>query len=165
LALNYFDLFIIGVMLVSALIGIFRGFVRESLSLASWILAIGLALGYSAPASALFQKWIETPLFRLVVAIVAIFLLTIILASIVSHILAGLVAKAGLGGPDRALGFLFGLIRGSVIMAVLVLILGGSPLSQEDWWKQSSLLGYFQVVALVILKLLPTDIARHFGYG
>jgi membrane protein required for colicin V production len=160
---NELDLAICGVMLVSGIIGLVRGFVREILSLASWILAFGVAWAYSSPVSAAFDPYIQSPSLRVVAAFTALFLVTLLCASIAGYFFHKAISKAGLTGPDRSLGFLFGMVRGAVVVAVVVLLARTTTLPQEPLWKQSSLIGYFQSLATVLLKLAPPDVARQFG--
>lgn len=163
--MNELDLAIGALVLISALIGLVRGFVRETLSLASWILAFGVAWLYAEPASGFFRQYIDSPSLRTIAGFTAIFLATLLLATVLSHFLHQLGTKVGLAGPNRSLGFLFGMIRGGIIVAVLVLLAGTTPLPQESWWKQSVLVGYFQSLALTLLDFVPPNIARQFGYS
>jgi membrane protein required for colicin V production len=163
--MNGLDLAIVGVILVSAIIGVFRGFVRETVSLAAWIVAFGIAWTYASTLAPVFTRYVESPSLRIVAGFATLFLVTLAVASIIGLLIHRLVRKAGLTGPDRGLGFFFGLIRGGVLVAVLVFLAGTTPLPQETWWKQSYLAGYFETLSMVLLQHMPPDIARQFGYS
>jgi membrane protein required for colicin V production len=163
--MNGFDLAIVGVILVSAIIGVFRGFVRETVSLVAWILAFGVAWTYASSLAPVFAGYVDSPSLQIVAGFAVLFLVTLVLASIIGMVIHRLVRKAGLTGPDRSLGFVFGLIRGGILVAVLVFLAGTTPLPQETWWKQSHLVGYFQALSIMLLQHMPPDIARQFGYS
>jgi membrane protein required for colicin V production len=74
------------------------------------------------------------------------------------------VEKTGLSGTDRALGVVFGTIRGAVIIAILVLLAGFTTVPQDAWWSRSYLLHHFQDLALWIRRFLPPDIAAQIRY-
>lgn len=161
--MNELDIIIGAVMLVSGVIGLVRGFVREILSLASWVLAFGIAWAYSAPVSVLFTSYVQSPSLRLVAAFTALFLVTLLCTSIIGYFFHKVITKAGLTGPDRGLGFLFGMVRGAVVVAVVVLLVQTTTIPQERLWKHSALIGYFQSLATVMLDFAPPDVARRFG--
>ena len=68
------------------------------------------------------------------------------------------------GGTDRMLGLLFGLARALVIILVLVLLAGLTPLPQETWWGESVMLKYFVQAVVAIQSHLPEELARHLSY-
>ena len=77
--MNGFDLAILGVVLVFAIIGILRGFIKEVLSLTSWIVSFWVAFTFAETASYLFEPYIDAPLLRLVSAVAALFVCTLLL--------------------------------------------------------------------------------------
>lgn len=121
---------IIGV--VSALIGLKRGFTREVLSLATWILAIVVAMTFSDRLALLLAQWIHTESWRLATAFGILFIVTLIVGAMLNHVLSEFVRMLGLGGLDRTLGVLFGLLRGAVVL-VLVLVLARVLALDESW--------------------------------
>ncbi|QKT04602.1 CvpA family protein [Ectothiorhodospiraceae bacterium 2226] len=156
------DFLILGVVILSALISLVRGFVRESLSLAGWILAFWIALRFSEPFSELISPLISAPMVAFITAFAVLFLCTVILTAIVSFLAAQLVNKTGLSGTDRMVGVLFGAARGVFLVAVLVLLAGLTPLPQDPAWKGSLLLNHFQDIAIWMRGFLPTDLAQNF---
>ena len=75
-----------------------------------------------------------------------------------------MVEKTGLSGTDRMLGIIFGIGRGAVIVSVLVLLAGLTPVPQDPWWSQSTFIPHFESLALKIQELLPPDIAQQLTY-
>lgn len=121
--LNLFDLGVIAVLLVSALIAFGRGFVREVLSIAAWV-AAAVATYFGFPlVLPLVQKHIDVPLIAQVVTGAAIFIVTLILATAVSSVLTRNVRTSAFGAVDRSLGLLFGLARGAVLVCLFYLIM------------------------------------------
>jgi membrane protein required for colicin V production len=144
---------------------LWRGFVREALSLASWVVALWVAMLFFQDLADWLVRWIETPSVRDVVAFTALFVSVVLLGGLVNFLAGQLVARTGLTATDRALGIVFGVARGVVIVAVLVLLAGLTALPQDDWWSESVLLVHFQDMALWLRSFLPEDIAQHIHYS
>lgn len=163
-ALNWVDYCILGILGVSIVISLWRGFTREALSLAGWVLAVWVALTFSGQVEGLLHSQIATPSLRLLVAFAILFLLTLLVAGLINYLAVQLIKKTGLSGTDRVIGILFGLARGCVVVTVLVLLAGLTALPQDPWWRQSALLHYFQDLALWARNWLPPEIAGNIRY-
>ncbi len=131
------DYLIAGIILVSALIGIWRGFVREALSLLVWVAAFWLAFAWAATLEVYLAEVISDQALRLAVSFVALFLAVHIVGFMISRLLSTVVKSIGLKGVDRVAGAGFGLARGFVVIAVLVLLAEMTPMAQEAPWRQS----------------------------
>ena len=158
------DIAILVIIAVSALISVWRGFVKEALSLAALILAFWLALGFQQALANWLAPYIEAPSLRLIAAFAIIFVVTLILGGVVNYLAGQLVKKSGLSGTDRFLGVLFGLARGVLLVAILVLLAGLTQLPQDPWWKDSVFIVHFQDMALWIKGFLPADIQKEIRY-
>jgi len=158
------DYFIIGIILISALISVFRGFVREAFSLVIWIAAFWLAWAFFREFSQFFIQWISLPSARLGISFAIIMITVLIVGGIVNYLLAQLVEHSGLSGTDRLLGIFFGIGRGAIIVAIIILLAGLTALPQDPWWNQSLLIVYFQDLSLWLKSFLPEDIAKYFTY-
>jgi membrane protein required for colicin V production len=145
---------------ISLLIGLFRGFIREILSLLSWLGALWLGYAYATLGASYLEPYITQPPLRVVVAFAAIFIVALIGFSIISYLLYRLLSIAGVSGVDRSLGMLFGLVRGFVIVALLILAATFMDFTSQPWWKDSLLVQYFIPVTDLIRSLLPSDIAE-----
>jgi membrane protein required for colicin V production len=159
------DYVIIGIIMLSAMISIVRGFIKEVFSLASWILAFWVALTFSPNLSTLLNAYIETQSIRLISAFVVLFVITLILGALVNHAISTLVEKTGLSGTDRSLGVIFGLLRGGAIVVLLLLLAGATPMPQDPWWQNSVMIQYFENLAMWARDLLPADIADYIHYN
>jgi membrane protein required for colicin V production len=160
----WIDLLIIAIIGVSAVISLIRGFVQEALSLATWIAAFTLAWFFFRPLAVYLEPWIDVASLRLGVAYGIILLAVLLLGALVNHFMKALVASTGLSGTDRLIGIFFGVARGAVVVAILVLLAGLTPFPQDAWWSESQLLPYFQEMAVWMKGFLPPDIAANFSY-
>nr|WP_296207511.1 CvpA family protein [Gilliamella sp.] len=144
--MNWVDFTIIGIIAFSALISIVRGFVREALSLISWILAFFISSRFYTYVTD-YLTYFDSDVIRIAVAIVTLFIATLLVCSIVSYVIGQLVQKTGLSGTDRVLGICFGTLRGIlVVAAVLFFIDTLTPLSQSHYWTQSQLIPHFHFI-------------------
>ncbi|PXZ08291.1 colicin V production protein [Gilliamella apicola] len=144
--MNWIDYTIIGVIVLSALISIVRGFIKESLSLISWVLAFFIASRFYMYITR-YLTYFESDVVRIAVAIAILFVATLIVCSIITYIISQFVQKTGLSGTDRVLGVYLGIIRGIlVVAAVLFFVDTFTPLSQTLEWEQSLLIPHFQII-------------------
>jgi len=159
------DYLIIGIILLSSGISIVRGFIKEVLSVASWALSFWVALMFYPHVATLLADYIVTPSIRLFAAFTSLFLVTLILGALVNHLISEIVEKTGLTGTDRALGIIFGLVRGVAIVTLLVLLAGATPMPNDSWWQNSLLLEHFEQLAVWLRNFLPTDIAEYIHFS
>ncbi len=160
------DYIIIAIIAVSTLISLLRGFVRESLALAGWILAVWVSILYMNQMAILLTPYLSSlpPSILSLVAFALLFVLTLIIAALVSNLIATLVDKTGLSGTDRAIGMIFGIARGIIIVGILVLLAGFTMVPQDPWWKESLLIPHFQQLAVMMKEFLPPHIAAKLHY-
>ena len=158
------DYVIIAIVAVSAAISVLRGFLREALSLLGWVLAFWLALTFAGDVSGLFARYISQPSIRHALAFFAVIVATLVITAIVMYFVRLAVEKTEITGTDRALGIVFGIARGIVIVAILVLFAGLTALPKDPWWSKSMFLPHLQVLAVEIRSLLPPEVAILFQY-
>ncbi|GBE48069.1 colicin V production protein [bacterium BMS3Bbin12] len=163
-AMTWVDYAIVAVITLSAAVGLVRGFLREALSLAAWIVAFWVALTFSYGLARFFTGLIASPTVRIAVAFAALFLLTLLLGALISYLAAQLIKGSGLTGADRLVGVVFGLARGVALVAVLVLLAGLTSAPKDPWWHESLLLGHFQTLAFWLRGLLPSGVAANFVF-
>lgn len=152
------DYVLIGIVAISTLISLMRGFLREILSLVTWILAGALALTFTPQMASLLESSIEVPALRAVVAFIALFVVVLVLGGVVSYLISHVVKKNGLSGADRVLGSLFGLARGLVIVIVLVFLVGLTPVAQDEWWSGSMLVDALSRTTGWLEQFLPNEL-------
>ena len=162
--MNWVDVAILVIIALSAVISLFRGFVREAVSLATWVLAFWVSIGFADKLDPKLASIITSPTARIAVSFAVLFLLTLIVGALVNYLIGQLVQKTGMSGTDRVLGILFGIGRGIVLVAVLVLMGGIPQLSRESWWQESMLMKHFQEMAIWMRDFLPPDMAQNFVF-
>jgi membrane protein required for colicin V production len=145
--LNLADYLIIGVVLISVIISVVRGFIREAFSLVSWGFAIFLAVFFCADLAPYFAAKIDTPAVRLLVSFGIIFIGTLIIGAIVTHLFVTVVHKSGLSGTDRFIGSIFGLLRGVLVVILVVMIGQFTHFTTKPVWTGSVLIPRIEVVA------------------
>lgn len=147
------------VILLSVLIGIFRGFVKEIIALISWILALWIAINFCEQASEFIPASVETSWIRLSIAFGVLFVLTLIVGGIFNFVVNQLVSKTGLSGTDRILGFIFGAFRGAVIVTVVAMVASSfTDMEEESWWKTSVSMPYFETMSDQLKTYLPVSL-------
>lgn len=139
------DIAILSVLIISSLVGVLRGFVKEIFSLLNWLVAIALAYLFRETVGATLPLGeAVSPLIRSAAGGAIIFLVTLVLGGLLSTLLHRLVKATGLSGTDRTLGVVFGLLRGSIIVLALLIILPSlAPVAEQPWWQTSTLVPLF----------------------
>ena len=142
--MNWADWTIIGIVAISAMISIIRGFFREALSLVIWLAALVVAMTFYQQVAIWLVNLIDTQSLRLITAWTGLFVITLIAGGIANYLIAQLVKVTGLSGTDRFLGMLFGLARGLiVILVILILLPQALPVTADPWWHESAMIPYF----------------------
>ena len=162
--LNGIDIAILAIVLISAGISLLRGFFKEAISLVTWIAAFWVAVTFSADQARFLESLIDTPSLRAATSFGILFLVTLILGSLINKAIQEVIEFTGFGGMDSVLGMLFGTVRGLLIISMLVMVAGMTPLTQDLWWQESALLEHFQKMADWLLAQLPEDLKSYFPY-
>jgi membrane protein required for colicin V production len=135
--MTVFDYLVIGIMVLSLLVGWWRGLVYEVLSLLGWMAAYFVARLFAHSLAPHLPAVLGSEVLQTAAAFVVLFLGTLILSGIVSLLLSKLVKFVGLGWLDGLLGALFGLIRGTFLILLAVLLAGVTSLPQEKFWQDA----------------------------
>ena len=160
----WIDLAIIALVVLSAVLSLFRGFVKEALALASWLVALWVSMIFYEDLAVVLSQWIAEPSIQNIAAFSILFIGVLLVGALVNYLAGKLVVKSGLAVTDRMLGVVFGVARGIVIVAILVLFAGLTPMPQDSWWQSSQLIGYFQEFAMWMREYLPEDISENISY-
>ena len=157
------DLALFAAVVISAILAYLRGFVREVFSLASWIGAAVVAWLAFTPLSAALADHIQPPLLARIAAGAGSFLAALVLLSVIAGRIAGRVERSGHSALDRSLGFLFGLLRGAIVICALYLV--GSrvvpPADQPGWVQNARSMPMIETGARQIERLLPPRLADY----
>jgi membrane protein required for colicin V production len=159
------DYAFVGVLALSTAWGVWRGLVREVISLAGWVLAFVAANIFSEPLADALEGWISNPDLRAIVAFIAIFVVVLTVVTLAAIALSKALKSTGLRGLDRTLGGLFGLARGLFIAILFAIVAGLTSFPQHPIWTASwsgPLLGR----TVVELKpWLPPALAQRLKYN
>jgi membrane protein required for colicin V production len=158
--MNWTDYCIVGMLALSVLMGLWRGFIGEVLALACWAVAFWVAWVFGPRLGASFTA-VDALSVRVLLGYAICFVAVLIAGAIVSFLMRKLIAGSGLSGSDRLLGMVFGLVRGLALVTLVVFILGFTPFPRDAWWHQSQLLPTFQHGAVWLSAQLPPDVTKH----
>lgn len=160
--MNGLDIVVIGILLLSMLFGLWRGLINEVLSLLGWPIAIvvsRLSAASIAPLLPITQEEV-----RVTAAYALVFIAVLIVWSIVARIIAKLLKAIGSDWTDRALGGLFGVLRGGLVVLVLVWLAGLTRAPEQNFWRGSLTGKTLEDVALLTKGWLPDTIAQRIHY-
>jgi len=159
LPLTAFDVAVLLIIGVSALLALARGATREALTMAAWVGALAVAYYGFSYVRELAHQTIEIGWVANVVALVVVFAVPLIAFKTVASALSEHVSERGFGMADRVLGMAFGVVRGAAIVCALYLgfVVLIKPEVQPDWVTQAALLPYVQEGADLLQDLLPVD--------
>ena len=133
--------------LLSILIGVWRGFMTEALSLLTLLAAIGLAWLIAPSVEPHLGDWASSGEVRLWAARFIIFVVVLALGGLAQWLARKLVRGTGLSGVDRTLGAIFGFLRAAVVLGLTVMVLQFAELDQESWWRDARLRPYAERAA------------------
>lgn len=159
-----FDYLVLFVLVCSVVIGLFRGLVKEVLSLLSWVIAFVVANAYSETFATLLPEAVPGATIRLIVAFLVLFIGVRLLMMLLSMALEAVVTASGLTAVDRALGAMFGVARGALIVLAAVLLCGMTAIPKQPFWKSALLSPLAVSAALIVLPYLPQDFARRIQF-
>ena len=162
--MTLFDYVVLAIVALSVLLSITRGFVRELLSLAGWVIAFMVANSFAAVLASLLPSTIGNDSIRVVLAFGILFLAALLAMGLVTMLVSALVSAVGLGFTDRFLGSLFGFMRGFAVVLLIVLGAGLTALPQEPFWQKAVLSKPLEAAALMVMPWLPRDLSRRISY-
>ena len=139
--MNQIDIVILVVIGISALSSLWRGLVREILSLFIWITALVAAVMFSESVALILSESIENELLRFITAFCLLFLSVLIAGALFGKALDGALKASGLSLFDKFLGALFGVARGITMVLVCLYVLNFF-VSESSWWQESTLIPY-----------------------
>lgn len=139
MAFHWIDYVIMGVVALSVITGLFRGFIKELIALCIWILAIWLAFKYSPALDPHLSPYIQDKTAKLIVAFVGILLSTVIVGGVCNALLSFVLRRSGLSSMDRLLGMGFGFVRGVFIVALVFAGIKMTSIPDKAYTENSSL--------------------------
>ena len=157
LSLAPFDWAIVAVLTISTLMSLRRGFLKEALSLGTWIAAFVVARQFHEPMDQLLETYIVDSLIRSIAAFAALFVGTLLVGAALGFLLGALINATGLSSTDRVLGMVFGFARGALIVTVVVGLLNLTPVVGDSWYTSATLAPHFETVAQWALDQLSAS--------
>jgi len=157
LSLAPFDWAIVAVLAISTLMSLRRGFLKEALSLGTWIAAFVVARQFHGPVDQLLETHIVDSLMRSIAAFAVLFVGTLLIGAALGFLLGALINATGLSSTDRVLGMVFGFARGALIVTVVVGLLNLTPLVGDSWYTSATLAPHFETVAQWALDQLSAS--------
>jgi membrane protein required for colicin V production len=153
------DIVLIAVMLISGLLAMVRGFMREVLSIIAWILAAGATLYAYAKLLPLAKQYFNNDIVAAVAVVGGVFLITLLVVSVVTVRISDMVLDSRVGALDRTLGFLFGLARGLVIVVVAFMFFNWlvPDRSQPEWVRSAKSKVVLAGTGQWLMSMLPED--------
>lgn len=153
------DILLLVVMLISGLLAMIRGFMREILSIAAWGVA-ALATLYAYPRLLpTMKQYVNSDMAAAGVTVVGVFLITLLVVSVITVRISDMILDSRIGALDRSLGFLFGLGRGLVIVVVAFVFFAWlvPDRSQPEWVKSAKSRVVLQSTGQWLMSMLPDD--------
>ena len=131
------DWILLAVLGVSVLLGVWRGLVREVISLAGWVVGFWMAQAWAPQAGAWLPLQGASEMLRYLAGFITVFLLVLVLSVLLGWVVSKLVSAVGLGLLDRGLGGVFGGLRGGVVLLSLAVVISLTPMQTASWWTGS----------------------------
>jgi membrane protein required for colicin V production len=136
------DLALIGVIALSTLVSLFRGFFKEALSVATWIVALWASWKFGPQLADGMSSWLSTSVLRLWAARAILFLAVLFIGGLLNWLLGMLLHRSGLSATDRVIGMVFGLGRGVILIGLIIVMLELAGFKETPWWQESKLIPY-----------------------
>lgn len=156
--MNSLDWMLLTPCVVSGLWGVWRGMVKEAMSVGAWILGVVLAGRYAAELGPRLP--VDNPMLSHALAWLLILAGVLITAGVLARLLKQLLTVAGLGVFDRLLGGVFGVLRGSIFVMLLVLVIGLTSFKKYPVWENSLVVPVVQQMLEYVKPVLPVQLER-----
>ena len=158
MSLTLFDIVAIAIILVSAVLAMVRGFVREVLSVASWALAAIAAIYLHEALRDVIQPYIENETLALIISIAVIFIVVLVVVSYITIKIADFVIDSRIGGFDRFFGFIFGAVRGLLLIVVAFAFFVWLVEDQPEWIANAETRPLLVNLSERLVVVLPDDV-------
>ncbi|WP_336276278.1 CvpA family protein [Bartonella sp. CB178] len=150
---------VVVIVLLSALLAMLRGFSREVLSLVSWVIAAIATLFFFKPVLPFSEQYISNKMIALIVTLTTLFVIILIITSIITMRISDYIIDSRIGILDRSIGFIFGALRGLLIVVIGMLLLDAliKPEQQSDWLKNAKTRPTLDLLGTKVLNVLPKN--------
>jgi membrane protein required for colicin V production len=159
------DYIILAIVLISAIAGLIQGFLREAISLVTWILGIWLAWKFGPMLAPHLGGALSKASYGLWAGRAIVFIAVLVIGAIIGATINYFVRLSIFSGLDRLLGFVLGLVRGVVIVGVGIILAQTVQLDGEAWWKKSRLMPQLEPVAGVLRAIVGDHLNKRADGG
>jgi membrane protein required for colicin V production len=154
------DYIILAIILISAVMGLVRGLLREAIAVITWFLAIVLAWSFADNLEPLLGGVLVGSPLRIWAARVIIFVFVLLLGGAIATVLGHYIRVSMFAGMDKFLGFVFGLVRGIVIVGAFTIAIQALRMDEDPRWARSKLLPYASGVADALRGIVGENLER-----
>ncbi|KEC55461.1 CvpA family protein [Bartonella koehlerae] len=160
MSITVLDGIVVAVILFSAFLAMLRGFSREVLSLISWIIAAVVTLFLFKSVVPFFEQYISNKIVALITTLIVIFITILIITSIITMKISDFIIDSRIGILDRTIGFIFGALRGLLIMVISMLLINAlvKPGQQPDWFKNAKTKPIIDSLGQKVWDILPKNL-------
>ncbi len=155
--MTVFDLILLAIFIISTVVGVFRGFIKEILSIVSWILAFWLGYTYCVEAGEWLAQFVSLGdgKIRTSAGFGLVFVATLFIFAIITYVITKLIVRGPIKGVDRVLGIATGFLRAVIISAVLMVLLQAFGVSSSAFWKESKFVPHLMPAVELMQEVLP----------
>lgn len=162
--MNWADYSILILILLSAILSYFKGFVKEIFSFLAWLFSFIIALLFFGELASLLTRLIPFFDLRLGLSFIILFLICFVLIGGLNDLILSSIAPTPLSVSERSLGIIFGIAKGGIIVTLLLMLSGLTRFPTTTWWQESVLIHHFKPIIVVLRSQLPSDIATQFNF-
>lgn len=155
------DWLLLAVLVVSLLLGAWRGLVFEMLSLLAWVVAFVAAQWFATDVAQWLPMTGAANSMRYAAGFLLTFVVTAFAGGLVAVLIKKMISVAGLGPVDRVLGCAFGLVRGLVLLLAAAVVIAMTPLKTSVWWTESAGAGFLGVALKGLKPLVPQEFGKY----
>jgi membrane protein required for colicin V production len=155
--ISWLDVILIAIMLISGFLAMVRGFTREVLSIFSWAMAAVAALYLTPKYASVLEPYISNPSIAQIAFAAGVFIITLIVVSLITFRVSDSVLDSRVGAVDRTLGFVFGLARGFLLVAIVFILFTALARDQPDWVRNARSFPILESTQRAIESLLPMN--------
>jgi membrane protein required for colicin V production len=160
MSIGTLDWMLLTVLLLSTLVGVWRGLVVEVLSVVGWIAAFVFAQKFAATVGQWLPMQGDVPQLRYAAGFVLVFIGTAMVSGLVAWLVRKMLASVGLTGLDRLLGAAFGVVRGAIILLAVTTVVLMTPIKNNDLWQQSLGAGVLSTLLKGLKPVLPDELGK-----
>jgi membrane protein required for colicin V production len=163
--ISWLDVILIAIMLISGFLAMVRGFTREVLSIFSWAMAAIAALYLTPKYASLLEPYVGNPSIAQIAFAAGVFILTLIVVSLITFRISDSVLDSRVGALDRTFGFIFGLARGFLLVAIVFILFTALARDEPTWVRNAQSYAILQKTRIAIESLLPMNPEQYIPGG